>query len=197
MANSYAIVESGGKQYRAEKGTSLLVEHLSADEGAKVNLRAVMYRGDKDVVLDAKELEKVKVEAVVAEHLRGSKVRVFKYKPKKGYRRRAGHRQELTRLEVTEVRLLTRKPAARAEAKPAEKKPEAKPAEEKAEVKPKAPAKAKPAAPAKAGPAAKKPAAKPKPKKKPAAKKPSAQGKSQTTRGSSSTADRSSSAKKD
>ena len=199
MANSYAIVESGGKQYRAEKGTSLLVEHLSADEGAKVNLRAVMYRGDKDVVLDAKELEKVKVEAVVAEHLRGSKVRVFKYKPKKGYRRRSGHRQELTRLEVTEVRLLTRKPAAKAEAKPAEREPEAKPAEEKAEAKAKAPAKAKPAAPAKAKPAAKKPAAKPKPKpaaKKPAAKKPSAQGKSQATRGSSSTAGRSSSAKK-
>ena len=122
MASSYAIVESGGKQYRAEKGASLLVEHLSADEGAKVNLRAVMFRGDKDVVLDAKELEKVKVEAVVAEHVRGSKVRVFKYKPKKGYRRRSGHRQELTRLEVTDVRLLTRKPAAKAEAKPAAEK---------------------------------------------------------------------------
>ena len=84
MASSYAIVESGGKQYRAEKGASLLVEHLSADEGAKVNLRAVMYRGDKEVVLDAKELEKVKVEAVVAEHLRGPKVRVFKYKAEEG-----------------------------------------------------------------------------------------------------------------
>ncbi len=118
MATNYAIVESGGKQYRAEKGASLLVEHLSADEGAKVSLRAVMYRGDTDVVLDGDQLEKVKVEAVVAEHLRGPKLRVFKYKPKKGYRRSAGHRQELTRLEVTEVRLLTRKPAAKDEAKP-------------------------------------------------------------------------------
>ena len=130
MATSYAIVESGGKQYRAEKGASLVVEHLSADEGAKVSLRAVMYRGDSEVVLEGDQLEKVKVEAVVAEHLRGPKLRVFKYKPKKGYRRRAGHRQELTRLEVTDVRLLTRKPAAKAEAKPAEKaeaKPAAKP----------------------------------------------------------------------
>jgi len=183
MASSYAIVESGGKQYRAEKGASLLVEHLSADEGAKVNLRAVMYRGDKEVVLNAKELEKVKVEAVVAEHLRGAKVRVFKYKPKKGYRRRSGHRQELTRLEVTEVRLLTRKPAAKAEAKPAEKKAETKPAEEKAEAKPKA-------APRK--PAAKKPAA----KAKPAAKKPAAKGKAQPARKPSSASRRSSSAKK-
>jgi large subunit ribosomal protein L21 len=208
MASSYAIVESGGKQYRAEKGTSLLVEHLSADEGAKVSLRAVMYRGDKDVVLDAKELEKVKVEAVVAEHLRGSKVRVFKYKPKKGYRRRAGHRQELTRLEVTDVRLLTRKPAAKAETKPAEKKAEAT-AEAKAEAKPKAPAKAKPPAkkpaakaeaetkkPAPKKPAPKKPAPKKPAAKKPAAKKPAAKGGGGAARKSSSTSRRSSSAKK-
>ena len=47
MAISYAIVEAGGKQYRAEKGASLVVERLPADEGAKVNLRAVMFRGDK------------------------------------------------------------------------------------------------------------------------------------------------------
>ena len=127
-STTYAIVESGGKQYRAEKGASLLVEHLSADEGAKVSLRAVMYRGNGEVVLDGGALEKVKVEAVVAEHLRGPKVRVFKYKAKKGYRRRAGHRQELTRLEVTEVSMLTRKPAVKKPAaeKPAAKKPAAK-----------------------------------------------------------------------
>ena len=64
MATStYAIVETGGKQYRAEKGASLVVEHLRAGEGDKVTLRAVMYRGDKDVVVDGSELEKVKVEA--------------------------------------------------------------------------------------------------------------------------------------
>jgi len=62
----YAIVETGGKQYRAQKGDKLLVERVPEDEGAKVNLRAVMFRGDKDVVLDADSLEKVKVEAVVA-----------------------------------------------------------------------------------------------------------------------------------
>jgi len=113
MATSYAIVETGGKQYRAEKGASLVVDRVSEEEGAKVSLRAVMFRDDKKVVLESKELEKVKVEAVVAGHARGPKIRVFKYKPKKGYRRRAGHRQELTRLEVTDVRMLTRKPAAK------------------------------------------------------------------------------------
>src|SRR3954464_16004476 len=99
MANSYAIVETGGKQYRAEKDGKLPVQRLPADEGSKVNLRAVMFKGDKNVVLDGGELEKVKVEAVVTEHLRGARVRIFKYKAKKGYRRRGGHRQGLTRLE--------------------------------------------------------------------------------------------------
>jgi large subunit ribosomal protein L21 len=164
MADTYAIVETGGKQYRAEKGSTLVVDRLPDDEGAKVNLRAVMFRGDKDVVLDGGELEKVKVEAVVAGHERGPKLRVLKYKAKKGYRRRAGHRSELTRLEVTDVKMLTRKPAAKAEAKPkAEKKPAAKPKTAGAK---------KPASTAKAG-TAKKSAAKASTStaKKPAAKK--------------------------
>ena len=117
----YAVIESGGKQYRVEKGQTLLVDRLSADEGAKVDLRPVMV-SDKKVVAEAKELEKVKVEAKVAEHLRGEKLRIFKYKPKKGYRRRAGHRSELTKLEVTEIKVLQRRPAK----KPAPKKPAAK-----------------------------------------------------------------------
>src|SRR5919107_3210605 len=114
MADTYAIIECGGKQYRAEKGTELVVDRLREDEGAKVNLRAVMFRGDGDeVVTGGGDLEKVKVEAKVAEHLRGEKIRVFKYRAKKGYRKRAGHRSELTRLEVTDVKMLSRKPAAK------------------------------------------------------------------------------------
>ena len=114
MADTYAIVESGGKQYRAEEGASLLVDRLPGEEGEKVNLRAVMFRADK-VVVEPKELEKVKVEAVVTEQLRGPKVRVFKYRPKKGYRRRAGHRSELTKLEVKSVKMLSRRPAQKKE----------------------------------------------------------------------------------
>jgi large subunit ribosomal protein L21 len=115
----YAIVESGGKQYKVEKGESLLLDRLPAKEGEKVDLRAVMFR-DGDVVTDTAELEKVKVEATVSEHLRGPKFRVFKYKAKKGYKRRAGHRSELTRVEITELKQLTRKPAAKkTEEKPA------------------------------------------------------------------------------
>jgi large subunit ribosomal protein L21 len=173
MTDTYAIIESGGKQYRAEKGTTLVVDRLKADQGAKVNLRAVMFRGDKvdDVIVGGTDLEKVKVEATVTGHERGEKIRVFKYRAKKGYRKRAGHRSELTRLEVTEVALLTRKPAAaKPEAKPAEEKPAA-----EAETA-KTPAAKKPAAKAETAkkPAAKKPAAKKPAAKKPAAKKPAA-----------------------
>lgn len=133
--STYAVIESGGKQYKVEKGTSLLVDRLSAKEGDKVALRAVLFR-DKEVVAEPRELEKVKVEAKVAEHLRGPKIKVFKYKAKKGYRRRAGHRSELTRLEVTELKLGAGKPKAKAAAKADSK--------EKAAAKPKA--KSKPAA---------------------------------------------------
>src|SRR5918992_3591485 len=150
----YAIVESGGQQSRVEKAPRLVVDRLPEDEGAKVLLRPVAFRGAKNLVAGGADLEKVKVEATVAEHLRGAKVRIFKHRPKKGYRRRAGHRQEQTRLEVTDVRMLTRKPTqkkaageAKAEAKPATaRKPAArKPAADKATAA-KKPAAKKPAA---------------------------------------------------
>jgi len=168
--STYAVIESGGKQYRVEKGTSLLVDRLSAKEGDSVSLRPVLFR-DKEIVAVPGELEKVKVEAKVAEHLRGPKIKVFKYKAKKGYRRKAGHRSELTRLEVTELKFGARKAAEKPKAE--EKKPAT--ADAKAAAKPKA-ATAKPKAPkdqpAKK-PAAKKAAAKAKakPKASPAAKK--------------------------
>jgi large subunit ribosomal protein L21 len=111
----YAVVETGGKQYKVEEGTSLLVDRLDAKEGDKVVLRPVMFRDD-DILAAPKELERVKVEATVSEHLRGPKIKVFKYKAKKGYRRRAGHRSELTKLEVTSLKVgkaAARKPAAK------------------------------------------------------------------------------------
>jgi large subunit ribosomal protein L21 len=99
----YAVIESGGKQYKVEEGTTLLVDRLDAKDGDKVSLRPVLFR-DGDVIVGAKDLAKVKVEAKVAEHLRGEKIKVFKYKAKKGYRKRAGHRSELTKLEVTSLK---------------------------------------------------------------------------------------------
>ncbi len=99
----YAIVKTGGKQYRVEEGQTLLVERLPDQAGATVALQPVLFRSD-DAVFDADGLAKVTVDAKVVEHLRGPKLRVFKFKPKRGYKRRTGHRQELTRLEVTTIK---------------------------------------------------------------------------------------------
>jgi large subunit ribosomal protein L21 len=111
----YAIVKTGGKQYRVEQGTTLLVERLPEEEGATVALEPILVRSD-DVVFDAAALAKAKVDAKIIEHVRGPKIRVFKYKPKRGYKRTQGHRQELTRLEVTQIKLLSRKPATKKDA---------------------------------------------------------------------------------
>ncbi|HVS28065.1 MAG TPA: 50S ribosomal protein L21 [Solirubrobacteraceae bacterium] len=120
----YAIVKTGGKQYRVEQGQSLLVERLPAEAGAKVALEPLLYRGD-DKLLDGAELQRVSVQATVLGHERGPKLRVFKYRPKRGYKRRTGHRQELTRLEVTEIKATgaAAKPKATATPKDADAKP--------------------------------------------------------------------------
>jgi large subunit ribosomal protein L21 len=167
----YAIVKTGGKQYRVERGQHLLVERLAAAEGESVALEPILYRSE-EAVFDKTGLQKVKVTAKVIAHERGEKLRVFKFKPKRGYKRRTGHRQELTRIEVTELAMGggSRAKAAKATETPATEKPAkateaptaGKPAGEKA-----APAKASAAKPA----AAKATKAKPAGAAKPAAKK--------------------------
>ena len=114
----YAIVKTGGKQYRVERGQTLLVERLPQAEGANVLLQPLLYRSE-ETVFDKEGLANVKVTAKVVAHVRGEKLRVFKFKPKRGYKRRNGHRQELTRIEVTEIA---------AGGKAAAKTPRAKPA---------------------------------------------------------------------
>ncbi len=101
----YAIVKTGGKQYRVEQGQSLLVERLPEEDGASVSLRPLLYVDGSTVVDSADELGRVSVEARIVAHERGPKLRIVKFKPKRGYKRRTGHRQELTRLEVTGITL--------------------------------------------------------------------------------------------
>jgi large subunit ribosomal protein L21 len=117
----YAIVKVGGKQFRVQTGDSILVDRLPAGEGDKVELEPLLYRpdGKDDPVFDGAGLEKVKVEAVVKGHERGPKIRVLKFKSKKGYKRRSGHRSELTRLEIGDIKMAARRSAAK---KPAAKK---------------------------------------------------------------------------
>jgi len=104
---SYAIVKTGGKQYRVEQGQSLLVERLAGEDGSRVQLQPLLYV-DGSTVVDGDELSKVNVEARIVGQERGPKLRVVKFKPKRGYKRRTGHRQDLTRIEVTAVKLASR-----------------------------------------------------------------------------------------
>src|SRR6202050_3790333 len=99
----YAIVKTGGKQYRVEQGQWLLVERLPGDEGSKVSLDPLLYV-DGDDVVDGADLSKVKVEAKLVAHERGPKLRIVKFKPKRGYKRRNGHRQDLTRIQITTLK---------------------------------------------------------------------------------------------
>jgi large subunit ribosomal protein L21 len=153
----YAIVKTGGKQYRVEEGQSLLVERLPVDDGGKAMLQPLLYVDGSNVV-DGEELSKVTVEARVLGHERGPKLRVVKFKPKRGYKRRTGHRQELTRIEVTGIKLAARRAASRGS--------KAEDSSEEAAAQP-APVAAEPAAGASAA-AAEKPSARKAPAREPA-----------------------------
>jgi large subunit ribosomal protein L21 len=100
---TYAIVKTGGKQYRVEQGQTLLVERLAAGDGDSVTLQPLLFV-DGSSVVDGEDLSGVSVTARVVAHERGPKLRVVKFKPKRGYKRRTGHRQNLTRIEITEVK---------------------------------------------------------------------------------------------
>ena len=134
----YAIVKTGGKQYRVERGQRLLVERLPVDEGADVTLEPLLFRSE-DTVFDKDGLAGVQVTAKVLEHVRGEKLRVAKFKPKRGYKRRTGHRQELTQIEVVDIS----HGAKAARKAPAKAKAEAEAKEPQAQASTKAPAKAK------------------------------------------------------
>lgn len=94
----FAVVKSGGKQYRVSEGEELVVDRLKGEVGATVEL-PVGFVADGD----GHEFGGRTAKAEILEHLRGDKIYVYKYKPKKGYRKKTGHRQELTRIRVTEV----------------------------------------------------------------------------------------------
>lgn len=98
----YAIVKTGGKQYKAEQDRMLNIELLKAEVGSKVELTAIMFVDEKKI-LTGKEAEKVTVEAEVVQHGKGEKINIFTYKAKKNVRHRQGHRQPYTRVKITNI----------------------------------------------------------------------------------------------
>jgi len=102
----YAIIKTGGKQYKVEKGSVLKVEKLEAQPGEKINFEDVLLLSDAGkVYTSAKDLEKVTVAATVEAAGKGRKIIVFKYKSKKGYSKKQGHRQSYTRVRIEDVKM--------------------------------------------------------------------------------------------
>lgn len=100
----YAIIETGGKQYKVRKGDTVDVELLDAEAGDTIELdRVLMVASGGEVVLGTPTVEEVLVRATVVDEVKGEKVVVFKYKPKIRYRRKTGHRQKYTRLRIEEI----------------------------------------------------------------------------------------------
>jgi large subunit ribosomal protein L21 len=99
----YAIVKTGGKQYKVAVGDVVEVEKLDGAAGAAVTLPALLVVDGTDVTSDAKALAGVKVSAEVVSQTKGPKIRILKYKNKTGYKKRIGHRQQLTQLKVTGI----------------------------------------------------------------------------------------------
>jgi large subunit ribosomal protein L21 len=100
----YAIVQSGGKQYRAVEGATLEIDRLTAEPNAHYQFDEVLLLADDgDVRIGSPTVSGAKVKAVVVEHIRGPKVRVFHYKSKMRYRKTQGHRQDYTRVRVEKI----------------------------------------------------------------------------------------------
>jgi large subunit ribosomal protein L21 len=100
----YAVIETGGKQYRVSPGETIAIDRLPWDVGTEIELNSVLaVFKEPDQLLAGPELGEAKVKAVITAHGRGKKVTVFKFKRKKQFKRTIGHRQDLTKVKVTEI----------------------------------------------------------------------------------------------
>jgi len=106
----YAIIEICGKQYKVAEGDIVFFEKLDSEEGKTITFdNVVLVSDDKKVEVGSPYVKGVKVEGKVISHGKGKKVLVYKYKPKKNYRRTQGHRQPYTRVEITKIKTATEK----------------------------------------------------------------------------------------
>ena len=99
----YAIIATGGKQYRVSEGDVLYIEKIDAEVDSTVSFDVLLLGNEGDVKVGTPVVEGVKVEGKVVAQTRGEKIIVFKYKAKKNYRRKQGHRQPYTKVEITKI----------------------------------------------------------------------------------------------
>ena len=106
----YAIIESCGKQYKVTEGDIVFFEKLDAEEGKKITFdKVILVSEEGKVQIGNPYVKNVKVEGKVVSHGKGKKIIVFKMKPKKNYRRKQGHRQPYTKVEITSIKTATKK----------------------------------------------------------------------------------------
>lgn len=121
----YAIVEDGGKQYKAVEGSTIEVDRISADVGDKVDLdRVLLIVDDEQVDIGTPLVENASVSATVVGQIKGPKIIVFKYKPRIRYRVKSGHRQKYTRLQIDSIKANGTKKTKPKKKAPAKKKEE-------------------------------------------------------------------------
>lgn len=99
----YAIIATGGKQYRVSEGDVIYIEKIDAQVDSTVSFDVLLMGNDGDVKIGTSVVEGVKVEGKVVGQIRGEKIVVYKYKSKKNYRRKQGHRQPYTKVEITKI----------------------------------------------------------------------------------------------
>ena len=99
----YAIIATGGKQYRVSEGDVIYIEKIDAPVDSTVSFDVLLMGNDGDVKIGTPVVEGVKVEGKVVGQIRGEKIVVYKYKSKKNYRRKQGHRQPYTKVEITKI----------------------------------------------------------------------------------------------
>ena len=120
----YAVIASGGKQHKVMVGDTVYVEKLDKKEGAKVDFDTLLYANGDEVVVGTPLVDDVKVTGKVVKQVRSSKVIVFKYKAKKNVRKKTGHRQPYTAVEITGIKKAAKKTEEAAAAKTAKAKTE-------------------------------------------------------------------------
>ena len=99
----YAIIATGGKQYRVSEGDVIYIEKIDAQVDSTVSFDVLLMGNDGDVKIGTPVVEGVKVEGKVVGQIRGEKIVVYKYKSKKNYRRKQGHRQPYTKVKLTKI----------------------------------------------------------------------------------------------
>lgn len=99
----YAVIATGGKQYRVSEGDTIYIEKLDVEDGSNVSFDVLMIGTDDDIKVGNPTLDGANVEGKVVKQVKGQKIRIYKYKAKKNYHRRAGHRQKYSKVEIVSI----------------------------------------------------------------------------------------------